>query len=638
MKGVNQFTDVITKTRRRLELLQCALHDTNLVKFPFSSSSTYQVSTLILAASAAVLSENTEKKKQDKRGILGGLGGGYGGGAALSSGSLGYSGIGLGSVPVSVPKPYPVSVPRPYPVSVPHPVPVNVPQPYPVNVPQPYPVTAGSVSRMSSPPPPPDCNVACWEERRGEGNTESFEALRLRSPRISITNLFLLEVDSVDIISSLGFVVPIEAQYGECLIMGVRGGMKLPPRAPRGFGGQTDISRTQGGGRGRERKSQRWKQRVYRPVKVNTVRFEGEISIKLAGGSLQISIHTEDQLIVHFTKLAMKFFLVSCITLAAATAVLGGAPQEKKKQDKRGLLVAVPQPYPVSVPRPYPVSVPHPVPVSVPKPYPVSVPRPYPVSVPHPVPVNVPQPYPVNVPQPYPVTFTRPRFKPRYSPSSAVELNTTSALANYATELALRGSVPTFALKVSGETTKEKSLNNLNLTILSSIVFCESDALDQASTEEDVVVVASLVARPESLVADKAIFRAIKLATPPRVYIHSNGALHTKRYFLCGQNRIVAEKCLCLHFKTARSWWYDWWQEKNGHATKRSATSLFGGAVMVAPCVRAQLRSVFSISSSLFSRYVASLTWLGYYRGEGEEKGHFCLKEVCWDEKERLAT
>nr|CAD7433767.1 unnamed protein product [Timema monikensis] len=31
--------------------------------------------------------------------------------------------------------------------------------------------------------------------------------------------------------------------------------------------------------------------------------------------------------------------------------------------------------------------------------------------------------------------FTRPRFEPRSSPSSAVELNTTSALANYATEI-----------------------------------------------------------------------------------------------------------------------------------------------------------------------------------------------------------
>nr|CAD7266480.1 unnamed protein product [Timema shepardi] len=79
-------------------------------------------------------------------------------------------------------------------------------------------------------------------------------------------------------------------------------------------------------------------------------------------------------------------------------------------------------------------------------------------------------------------------------PSSAVKLNTTSALANYATEAGIRKvtffeSVPTVGWRES-ETPFRENLpqctrlrTNLDLPIFGSLVYCESDALDHEATE-----------------------------------------------------------------------------------------------------------------------------------------------------------
>nr|CAD7195424.1 unnamed protein product [Timema douglasi] len=71
------------------------------------------------------------------------------------------------------------------------------------------------------------------------------------------------------------------------------------------------------------------------------------------------------------------------------------------------------------------------------------------------------------------------------SPSSAVELDTTSALANYATEEVYPhlsgGRMDNLFGKTTLSTPDRDS--NLDLPIISSLVYCESSALDHADTE-----------------------------------------------------------------------------------------------------------------------------------------------------------
>nr|CAD7258864.1 unnamed protein product [Timema shepardi] len=69
------------------------------------------------------------------------------------------------------------------------------------------------------------------------------------------------------------------------------------------------------------------------------------------------------------------------------------------------------------------------------------------------------------------------------SPSSAVELNTTSALANYATE-----KYPSIFLKEECKTILERENNTLttsdfDLPVIACLVYCESDALYLSATE-----------------------------------------------------------------------------------------------------------------------------------------------------------
>nr|CAD7430383.1 unnamed protein product [Timema monikensis] len=72
------------------------------------------------------------------------------------------------------------------------------------------------------------------------------------------------------------------------------------------------------------------------------------------------------------------------------------------------------------------------------------------------------------------------------SPSSAVELNTTSALANYATEA---GSVPAFVWRESGNPFRKNTLStpgrdlNLDLPVSGNLVYCKRSALVHAATE-----------------------------------------------------------------------------------------------------------------------------------------------------------
>nr|CAD7441300.1 unnamed protein product [Timema bartmani] len=76
------------------------------------------------------------------------------------------------------------------------------------------------------------------------------------------------------------------------------------------------------------------------------------------------------------------------------------------------------------------------------------------------------------------VVFIHPtEIRTSISPSSAVELNTTSALANYATE----------AGKESGKTTlsKPNQVSNLDLPVVDNLVYCESSVLDHMATEVD---------------------------------------------------------------------------------------------------------------------------------------------------------
>nr|CAD7255870.1 unnamed protein product [Timema shepardi] len=82
--------------------------------------------------------------------------------------------------------------------------------------------------------------------------------------------------------------------------------------------------------------------------------------------------------------------------------------------------------------------------------------------------------------------FTRPKFKPRSFPSSAVDLNTTSALANYATEAE---EVYTHLVRVENHLRKTTLStpnrdSNLNIFVVGSLVYCESSALDNAATEK----------------------------------------------------------------------------------------------------------------------------------------------------------
>nr|CAD7261893.1 unnamed protein product [Timema shepardi] len=97
------------------------------------------------------------------------------------------------------------------------------------------------------------------------------------------------------------------------------------------------------------------------------------------------------------------------------------------------------------------------------------------------------------------------KIRTSISPSSAVELNTTSALANYATEaglksvnnwlwldlrkVALKGSVTTFAWKENGEPFKKTTVStpdwdlNSDLPNICSLEYCEREAFDHSSTD-----------------------------------------------------------------------------------------------------------------------------------------------------------
>nr|CAD7575763.1 unnamed protein product [Timema californicum] len=87
------------------------------------------------------------------------------------------------------------------------------------------------------------------------------------------------------------------------------------------------------------------------------------------------------------------------------------------------------------------------------------------------------------------IKFTRPRFEPRISPSSELELNTTSALANYATETEkvkphLRGGRVENNLGEKKPPSSPDRYSNLNLPILSSLTQYGTSAIANYATKE----------------------------------------------------------------------------------------------------------------------------------------------------------